>query len=721
LEHKKLKVFGLPRVKTSTLQKKIQFNLSPSVDWWICGLLFVVVLSAYYSVGGNQFISLDDFNYVTQNEQVRHGLTRQTLCWAFTSIEFGNWHPLTWISHALDCQWYGLAPAGHHLTSLVLHLANTVLLFCLLVNMTGRRWASASVALLFGLHPMHVESVAWVAERKDVLSGFFFLLSLLAYVRYAQPASPVESKPCRRKKFAAYVLSLILFTLGLMSKPMLVTLPLVLLLLDFWPLKRFPNSEFRIQNFSGLLVEKIPFFVLSVFSCGITLLSQSRDGAVVSTEEFTLLDRLAHVPVAYVWYILKFFWPVNLSVFYWRYANPESLPVVAGCICLLGGLSVAGFWLARRQPWLVVGWLWFGVTLIPVIGLVQVGNQAYANRYTYLPYIGLLILLAWGISKLLDSWPRLKLPVGLAGILVVFAAWRLTVEQVGYWQNNRLLFTQAIAQDATNVNAWFGLGLDLVDEGKLEEAEECFNRVIRINPKYYNALNSLGHVYFLQGRYGEARQAFETILRDKRGQKPEVYRNLGVLNSREAKLPEAIECYRHSLALNPNQPLIHFYLGKTWLAAQKQTEAIPELETVLRQQPDNLEAELFLAIALDGAGRSADAVPHYRRVVEEHESNAIVALNNLAWILATSPDAQLRNGVEAVQLARRACDLTHWQQTLYAGTLAAAYAEAGDFEQAIDTAQKACVLAEKHGETNLLQRNQQLLNLYRNHEPVRGF
>ena len=466
---------------------------------------------------------------------------------------------------------------------------------------------------------------------------------------------------------------------------MLVTLPGVLLLLDYWPLKRVPDSGFSLPVWRRLIVEKIPFAVLSLIFCWVTIRAQAQGGAVVSTGAYPLSARLAQVPVAYVWYVAKLFWPTHLSVMYWLSSNiQDSFEAVAGAGLLLAGITAGAFQQRRQRPYLIVGWLWFLLMLVPVIGILQVGIQAYANRYTYLPYIGLLIMLAWGVPVLLGNWRWRRRALGLAAAGAGAAAFWLTVAQVHEWKNGRILFAQAVAQDPGNIEARYNLGMELSNQGNPAEAIECFQKIITRYPDYTAGWNALGRVYAQQGKNDAAQNAFETALSYGGDRQPETYVDLGD------------------------------FLFKTGQPAA----ALANYESALRLQPNNLSAALGLAICHNQAGQIPEAIADYRRVLAL-DGTCVTALNNLAWLLATTADARWRNGAEAIRLAEQACQLTHEQQTIYLGTLAAAYAEAGNFAQAVVTAQRAVTVATKNGETRLAKRNGELLERYHTRQPAR--
>ena len=614
-------------------------------------VLCLLALLAYWPVARCGFVDFDDPDYVTENLKVQAGLTPQSIAWAFGTSHSANWHPLTWLSHMLDTQLFGLRPAGHHLTSLFIHLANTVLLFLLFNRMTGARWRSAFLAALFGLHPAHVESVAWVSERKDVLSALFGFLSLWAYARYVegrrQSASRITHHASRY-----YVLSLILFALGLMSKPMLVTLPFILLLLDYWPLRRlsFSSLQGATAPLLRLILEKLPFFLLSALSSVVTFIVQHTGGATVSTAELPLTGRFANVLVAYVRYVGKLVWPADLAVFYPRPAHWPAWEVAGSALVLVVATLLAVRLLARHR-YVAVGWFWFVGTLVPVIGLVQVGEQSMADRYTYIPYIGLGILVAWGAEEVARRSNQLKVLLVSAAVLALAGLLALTRIQALYWQSTETLFRHAVAVTIDNPTAQEALAGALAEAGRLEEAEQHCREALRLRPEF-----------------SEAEIAYASIL------------------ARQGKLAEA-----------------HAHLTE-----------------VLRRNPRDASAYFSLAQAFNLSGDTAQAIDQYREGLKSKPDTAS-ALNNLAWILAACPDAAFRNGDEAVRLAQRACDLTRYQRPMLIGTLAAAYAEAGRFDEAVAAAQKAHDLALAAGQNELAAKNQQLLELYQSrqayHEP----
>ena len=473
--------------------------------WKIIACLFLVVatLGTYGDLINHQFINYDDDVYVTDNPPVQSGLTFSGLSWAFTTMHSGNWHPLTWLSHMLDCQLFGLNPGEHHLTNVVFHVANSLLLFLWFLYFTRSLGCSFLVAVLFALHPMHVQSVAWVAERKDVLSTFFWLLTMWAYVWYAE-----------RPRLTRYVLILVCFSLGLMAKPMLVTLPFVLLLLDYWPLGRLSlkgsaaveassKSGSRVAN-NRLVYEKLPLFVIAAFSSVVTVYAQKEAGAVWTFQTLPFANRIANAMVAYVSYLGKMFWPAHLAVFY--PLSSHTLPIwqalAAGLVLVV--LSLLALRLARRHPYLLVGWLWYLCTLLPVIGLVQVGEQAMADRYTYVPFIGLFIVLVWGMADLAARWhaPRFLLPVG-AGV-VLSALMICTWVQVRYWRDSITLYEHSLEVTRSNSLIHNNLGMALAAQGKMDQAEAHYAEALRLNPDNARAHNNLGMALAAQGKMDQA-------------------------------------------------------------------------------------------------------------------------------------------------------------------------------------------------------------------------
>src|SRR5450756_991931 len=476
------------------------FSLGPLLAVML-GLLTLVI---YWPVTSNDFVNYDDDVYVQLNHQVQKGLTVENVRWAFTHTVSSNWHPLTMLSHMLDCQLYGLNPWGHHLTSLLLHAVNTVLLFLLLHRLTKAVWRSAWVAAIFALHPLHVQSVAWVAERKDVLSAFFGFLALLFYAEYARskPALHPETGPGRPGPgFLAsreYWLACLCFALGLMSKPMLVTWPFVLLLLDFWPLNRFQAGRIRF-----LVWEKIPFLCLTVAGCAATYLVQSLEGAIQPLDNLGLVLRLENAAISYCRYGLKLLFPTNLAVYY-PYPHHWPLIWVLLSILALAGVTTLCWFKRASQPCLLVGWLWFVGTLVPVIGLIQVGSQSIADRYTYLPSVGILLFFGLAITDLTRLGRHQRTALALAGSLTILFCAGLTRQQIACWKNSETLFRHAIAVTQDNDIAHNSLGAALYQQGRTNESIAEYREALRISPNYSLAHMNLGDLLLTQGQTNQA-------------------------------------------------------------------------------------------------------------------------------------------------------------------------------------------------------------------------
>jgi len=578
---------------------------SPS-DLWIYAALAAAIFACYAAVLHFGFVNYDDPEYIAINPYVRDGISWSGVVWAFTHSFAGNWFPLTWISHMVDCQLFGLDAGGHHFTNLALHTAAALLLFATLRRITGARWRSAFVAALFALHPLHVESVAWVAERKDVLSAFFWMVTLWCYAGYAARPTP-----------ARYAWTLAAFALGLMAKPMLVTLPLVLLLLDYWPLAR----GFRIR-------EKLPLLALSAAVSVVTYGAHQQAKAVISLEKIPLGLRVENTLVSYAVYIGKMFWPSGLAVFYPYPKGSLALPAALAGITL-AAITVAAIWARGRRPYLGVGWLWYLVTLAPVIGMVQAGLQARADRYMYIPMIGLSMVLAWGGAELLGAWPRVR--IGLA-VAVCAACAILTWTQVDYWEDDAKLFQHAIDVTGDNYIARFNLAHDLRERGDIAGAIRQLETAVRIQPDSGFAHDELGQLLGKQGRYEEAlaqlREAEVSLPDDgalhyrigillasagQAGQAADelsqavrldpgnagAHRNLGISLALLGRLPEAVAEFRAAVSLKPDDAQMRFNLGMALLDLGKKSEAIQQFEEALRLNPGYSDARA----ALDAARR----------------------------------------------------------------------------------------------------------------------
>jgi tetratricopeptide (TPR) repeat protein len=666
---------------------------------FICLALALITIALYLPITHHDFVNFDDDDYITNNSHVQAGLTWAGVIWAFQTRAAANWHPLTWLSHMLDCQLYGLNPGGHHSTNLIFHVINTMLLFLWLRQLTGTLWRGAIVAALFAWHPLHVESVAWASERKDVLSTFFWMLTLLAYTRYAR-----ESKVQSPKSKVFYGLSLLAFACGLMSKPMVVTLPFVLLLLDFWPLERFSCFTFHVSRSNlpstpinheqalnpqlptgsvvRLICEKLPFLALTLAASVATYFVQTSGRGGWSATALPFSARVANALWAYERYISKTFWPADLSIFY---PHPYHWPagLAMGAAVLLALWSGLFLWRARQNPYLLAGWFWFLGTLIPTIGLVQVGSQSMADRYMYIPSIGLFIMVVWGVDDFLNWRPHWRRIATLAGGVALAGCLVATRIQLSYWQNSIKLFRHAIEATTDNFVAYTCLGETLGDLGMKKEALMLCAEAVRISP------NS-----------------------------PVAQYNLGMALLQNQKLDEAIEHLDAAARLAPHNSEIQYNLGLVFLLHDKPDEAASHFAAALVERPDFAEAHRRLAQALSKQYKSKEAASHYRAALRLKPDFAD-ALNELAWILATAPDSGLRSGAEAVPLANRACELTNNQQAAFLTTLSAAYAEAGQFPDAIAAAQRAGKLAQLAGQKEIAAQDEELLKLYQAGHPFR--
>jgi tetratricopeptide (TPR) repeat protein len=628
-------------------------TLHPPPTAVLSTLLLLVVLGAFLPALRNGFVDYDDNLYITENSHIQSGLTWESIRWAFHSTDAANWHPLTWLSHILDCQLFGLRPWGHHLTNVLFHAANTVLLFVILRKMTGAVWRSLFVAALFGLHPLHVESVAWVAERKDVLSTFFFLATLWAYSRFVE--CRMRSAECGRKHPTSnithhvsrftfhvsffYLLALLFFAFGLMSKPMLVTLPFVLLLLDFWPLRRLSFPSLQYSNTPVLqhpippvavLLEKLPFLLLAVIASAVTFLVQKSEGAMERMADLSFIARAENALVSYCRYLAKLFWPVKLSAFY---PYPDQWP---GATVLLAGLLLLGvtaFVIARwrQAPYLAVGWLWFIGMLVPVIGLVQVGEAAMADRYSYIPLIGMLICLAWGAHDLLLGWRYRTAALSAAAGAAILVCVVFTHQQVAYWKNSETLFRHALAVTENNFLALHNLAGVLSKEGHFPEAIGLFETAIRLRPKDPAPRNGLAYALLQQGSVDAAISQFQEALRCA----PHYVRahdNLGIALSRKGRLDDAIIQFREALKLKPGDAKAHNNLGLALQAQGRLDEAISQLEQAIALNPFDAGTHNNLGMALGRKGRLDEAIGHLRQALKLNPKDA-QARSNLGLAL----------------------------------------------------------------------------------------
>ena len=529
--------------------------------------LVILTVAAYWQVLGNGFVDYDDDEYVYANKNLQQGITLQGLKWAFNVGYAGNWHPVTWMSHLVDYRLFGTEPMGHHAVNLLFHILNAILLLLVLSRMTGSVWRSAFVAALFAVHPLHVESVAWISERKDVLSAFFWLLTMGAYVLYSE-------KPSVKR----YLPMLVLYALGLMAKPMLVTLPFVLILLDYWPLGRLGKGKNSVRR---LILEKLPLFALAVGSSVLTMIAQRRGEAVADFGDLSLGVRIANAVVSYAAYMYKMFWPAKLAFFYPHPTESLSTGTVALAVLLLAGISVLVLRFARSRPYLAFGWLWYLVTLLPVIGVVQVGKQAMADRYTYVPLIGLFVMIAWGIPRLRRGWEAVG--AGAALVVGVFAACAWI--QVGYWHDSVALFRHAIDVTEGNYLAEMNLGFVLGKQGKLDEAVERLNEALLIRPDWDRAYYNLGVVLAKQGDVEGAIGAYQEVLRVNPSFSA-ARANLVNLLVQAGRTDEALAIGQADSGTGAGAAELHFNMGCTLEQQGKLDDALKEYQEAIRLKPD---------------------------------------------------------------------------------------------------------------------------------------
>ena len=793
----------------------------------IGALLGFATIVAFWPAVSANFVTYDDPYYVWNNAQVRQGLSWSNVGWALTTFETGNgpcWHPLTWLSHMLVVQLFGLDPSLHHIVNIALHIANSVLLLMVLDRMTGAFWQSALVAALFALHPTHVESVAWVSERKDVLSTWFFLLMLLAYAKYAECRRRPEAAQSNRSRTGVgneqslprdkapgagltstatgkwYLLTIVCYALGLMSKPMLVTAPFLLLLLDFWPLRRVVGINYQtsreevgspsrlafraevIRPNVPLLLEKFPFFVLSAIVSGVTFCAMKGGGALDTLTNLSLGGRIENALVLCCRYLGKLVWPVNLSLTY-PYPGRWPLVTVALATVLLLAISAVAILRWRNQPSLLVGWLWFLGSLVPVIGIVPAGTQDMADRYTYIPFIGLFIAAAWVDLKFITEhpWSRLLIWTPVLALLVILVV--LTQNQTACWRDTRTLFQHAVDVTPDSALAQNNLGGCLLAAGESEAAKQHFAEAIRLKPDSRPALENLANIIGTAPEgWAESTALYQRALKIENA--ASIHQNFANLLFRKGDFDEGEAHLREALRLQPDNVQARFdlgllkfqqhnygvaeqelmrviqiqtnfapaqiLLGQVLTEQQKWEQAIPYLQAGLEQIPAHIggrkslgialvsqgrfaealqELEIVvqaspdakthynLALALHAAGRFDEALAHYRQAVQL-EPEVPDYSNDLAWLLATCPRDDVRNGEEAVRLAEKVCRMRD-QEARFWGTLDSSYAEAGRFEEAMSTAQKALDMAVAAGQKEVAEAAGKRLGLYRERKAYR--
>lgn len=601
----------------------------------VCTFLVAIVWLVFGQTLWHDFVAYDDDRYVYANPIVTSGLTLRGVVWAITHVHYDNWHPITTISHMLDCQFFGLNAGGHHFTNVLLHTAAVILLFLVLHQMTAALWRSAFVAAVFAIHPLRVESVAWIAERKDVLSGVFFMLTLAAYLRYV-----------RKQTLGRYAMLAIAFACGVMAKPMLVTVPFVLLLLDYWPLRRLADLE----TLRKLALEKVPLLILSAVSCVATILAQG--GATGEMGLFPLAWRVGNAVVAYVVYIRQMFWPTRLAVFYPHLENHLAVSEIILATVILLGITLIAFALRRTRPYFIVGWFWYLGMLVPVIGVLQIGMQGHADRYTYLPQIGLYLLFTWAIADLLRSWRHRHAFLAIAAAIVLLALSHSALSQIPNWRNSESLWRHCLAVTSNNHVAHNNLAVLLQRRGQLDDAISHYRQAIEI-----------------RSNSGEARH------------------NVGIARARAN-------------------------LGGALLRKGDLDQAIAECEMALKLRPANADAHTNLGSALLQKGLAGEAILHYETALQSAPAS-VSALNNLAQIFATSRDAKFRNGSRAILLAEQADQYSNRKNPAFVRTLAAAYAEFGQFDKAISAAERALKLSITQGDSALANDLRLDIDLYR--------
>lgn len=645
----------------------------------VCLLLVVITFAVFGQTLRHGFVNYDDDRYVYENPTVTNGLSSAGMARAFAHGSLANWDPLTTLSHMADCQLYGLNAGGHHLGNVLLHAASAVLLFLTLRKLTGALWPGALVAAVFAIHPLHVESVVWVSERKDTLSGFFFMLTLWAYTRYA----------VGRPKLSRYLLVVLCFTCGLMSKSMLVTTPFVLLLLDYWPLQRFPGKTDADKPAAAIfrnrvILEKLPLMALSAVACAMAVVAQG--AAVKSLEDYPPGLRAANAVVSVVTYISQMFCPAGLAVFYPYPENGLPGMEVGVAALVLAGISVAAWHWRRTHPYVLAGWLWYVGMLVPVLGLIQAGAQAHADRYTYLPQIGLYMALAWLAWDWCRNSGARRKALALAGTAVVAVLGVIAFIQTTYWRDSRSLWTHTLACTTDNPIAHNNLGSLDMQEGRTDDAVTEFQKAIELRP-----------------RYAQARS------------------NLGAAELRMRRMDDAITEYQKAVDLQPGDAGFWGSLGAAQLQAGRLGEAMAAFQKSQAIQPDNYEVRFNFGFALFRSGRLDEAADQYLAALalKPDSRNAQKNLAGIAWVRAASPDDAMRNGAKAVELAGESDRLSGGGDPIIASVLAGAYAEAGRFPEAVSTAQRALQLAAAQTNTPLVTALQEQLGNYQAGRPYR--
>jgi tetratricopeptide (TPR) repeat protein len=623
---------------------KTHWNLKKNSDTFyqvlpICILLAVSILAIYWQVVDFDFINFDDPIYIKNNDMVREGITLEGIKWAFTSVVYAsNWHPLTWISHMIDVQFFGMRPGLHHLTNVIIHLFNAILLFIVFQKMTGTVWKSAAVAALFALHPLHVESVAWISERKDVLSTFFWMLTMMGYIWYLQ-----------QRNTRRYLIMVFFYILGLLSKPMLVTLPFVLLLMDFWPLNRLATvaqgtgvSSGRTKNSlwshiwqpatSVCLMEKIPLIVLATIASGMTIFAQHNDQAIVSLGRVSLGARIMNAITSYVTYLEKMVLPLDLAVFY-PYLHAFHPVKIILYLLILILVTALVLYFSKRIPYLIVGWFWYLGSLIPVIGIVQVGDQSMADRYTYIPLIGIAIIVVWGLSDLFNRWRYGNIALWTSSAAAVALLMWSTWIQAGYWKNSEILFRHALDATKDNYLAHYDLGIALYDKGEVEGAIAQYQETLQINPHISGAHTNLGNIMFLQGNPDQAINHYQVALQLNPHQ-ANVYYNLGTVYYRKGNMKKAIASLQKAIIERPDYPEAIQKLGIAQNDLANQEALMSRIRVLMKQEPVNPALYVKLGDVFRQQEDYGGAVDQYQKALSL-QPQSIQAMYGLVFVYST--------------------------------------------------------------------------------------
>ena len=564
-------------------------------------VLFLITWIAYRQSVGHGFIIFDDPGYVTANPHVLQGLQLKEIAWAFSNTEIGHWHPLNWLSHMTDVSLFGLNPAGHHLMNVMFHAVNSVLLFLVLLKMTGARWRSAFVAALFALHPLNVESVAWIANRKNVLCTFFWMLTMGAYWYYVKKPGTIR-----------YMVVFLFLLLGLLTKPLVITLPFVLLLLDFWPLDRL-RKQSKLLTLRKLVKEKIPLFALSVFSGVMTVYAAKSVTTIAGLDIIPVATRIANTFIFYLRYVGKTIWPQDLAIFY-PYIVDWSIAGFFVAALVVGGITFFVLLKRHAYPYLVVGWFWFLVVLLPNIGIIQAGSQSIADRYAYIPLIGLFIILAWGVPDLLRAWPRREAVLIILSGVVLCVLFNITERQVAYWQNSTVLFRHAVQIIPGNFFAHNLLGKALMENEQFEESVQHFQLAIKAKPDFANAYHNLGLAYFRRKQYDEAMNAYAQVIR----YQPidaSVYMKMAEIFMNKGKTDQALQAYEKARSLQPRRADINNNLGIALAKLGRNEEAGEAFEQAIRLQPEHAGAHNNLAMILLKQGNNEGAIAQFQEAI----------------------------------------------------------------------------------------------------------